>query len=922
MVEILSVTLKNFKAHSDRCFAFQPGTNAISGENGAGKTSILEAIAWVLFDHRGEYKVEDFIRNGESTAQATVSFISSRDQRTYDVQRSSRSGYTIYDPQLNEKLNLSRKGDEILPWLRENLGVAPGTDLSELFSSTIGVPQGTFTADFQLTPEKRKAIFDKVLKVEEYQKTFKDFINLEKYSKAQTDSLARDIAHCEEQLQEWDALVQLHTNLQQELELGKAELTLWQEKLEKLKVEQDRIGAQAAELQHLTNRVTQATSQVQSQEKELQRLATELEQAREAVEICTERRSAYQAVLQAEEMLKALEKQRDQQQQLEQQKQNLVQQSTDRTTQLATLNHQIERCNQAQTQFDRLQPQLAAQVELEKQLQHVQQQLQNLNSWRQTLTRDEKRLAQLQQRSQALKQELEQLQALETIDAQIAELEVQQQRYQQQLSRIAAAAQFDHDLRQILAQAQKRGTLHDQEIKTTATNLKALQAAAGIADQAITPIITALEHGFQLQAHLVADIQGILDDLSEQIVAERLEQAIQQTQIQLNGLRQQQARYLTLAAKQQEQTQIFAEIMEVKAVMQQAKTHLASEPEWQSQLTDLKQQLHALDDPGARSRFLQKEIEQQPALTQQKRQLQLAMSETQTQLQEFEQQLVEFADLPARITAQQEQRDLHRPDYNRYLEHQKAANRFKPLNEQFATAKEQLLSQQQQLAQLLTQQQTLAATLDPQEVAALQAAYQEANRETITRQAQLPEKLKRLEALEVQVAKLKTVQEKRDRTQTALKQQQKVDRFIKFARKAYKQAGPRITELYVQSIAREADKLFRELLNRPNVALEWTRDYEILVREGANERRFINLSGGEQMCAALAVRLALLKILADINIAFFDEPTTNMDRPRRIQLAEAISNIRSFRQLFVISHDDTFEQVTENVIFVTRETPS
>ncbi len=135
MVEILSVTLKNFKAHSDRCFEFQPGTNAISGENGAGKTSILEAIAWVLFDHRGEYKVEDFVRNGESTAQVTVRFVSSRDQRTYEVQRNTRSGYTIYDPQLNEKLNLSRKGDEILPWLRENLGVAPGTDLSELFSS-------------------------------------------------------------------------------------------------------------------------------------------------------------------------------------------------------------------------------------------------------------------------------------------------------------------------------------------------------------------------------------------------------------------------------------------------------------------------------------------------------------------------------------------------------------------------------------------------------------------------------------------------------------------------------------------------------------------------------------------------------------------------------------------------------------------
>jgi exonuclease SbcC len=67
------------------------------------------------------------------------------------------------------------------------------------------------------------------------------------------------------------------------------------------------------------------------------------------------------------------------------------------------------------------------------------------------------------------------------------------------------------------------------------------------------------------------------------------------------------------------------------------------------------------------------------------------------------------------------------------------------------------------------------------------------------------------------------------------------------------------------------------------------------------------------------VRLALLKVLADIDIAFFDELTTNMDRPRRESLAEAISRIRSFNQLFVISHDDTFEKVTENVIVVERD---
>jgi DNA repair protein SbcC/Rad50 len=62
-----------------------------------------------------------------------------------------------------------------------------------------------------------------------------------------------------------------------------------------------------------------------------------------------------------------------------------------------------------------------------------------------------------------------------------------------------------------------------------------------------------------------------------------------------------------------------------------------------------------------------------------------------------------------------------------------------------------------------------------------------------------------------------------------------------------------------------------------------------------------------------------LKVLADINIAFFDEPTTNMDQQRRQQLAEAIGNLKSLQQLIVISHDDTFESVTDHLIRVERQ---
>jgi exonuclease SbcC len=101
--------------------------------------------------------------------------------------------------------------------------------------------------------------------------------------------------------------------------------------------------------------------------------------------------------------------------------------------------------------------------------------------------------------------------------------------------------------------------------------------------------------------------------------------------------------------------------------------------------------------------------------------------------------------------------------------------------------------------------------------------------------------------------------------------------------------------------------------------LRWTDEYEILLSASGRERTFKQLSGGEQMAAALSVRLALLREVSDIDVAFFDEPTANLDEARRDNLAEQIMNVKGFSQLFVISHDETFERDTDNVVRVVKE---
>ena len=59
--------------------------------------------------------------------------------------------------------------------------------------------------------------------------------------------------------------------------------------------------------------------------------------------------------------------------------------------------------------------------------------------------------------------------------------------------------------------------------------------------------------------------------------------------------------------------------------------------------------------------------------------------------------------------------------------------------------------------------------------------------------------------------------------------------------------------------------------------------------------------------------------MSTLTIAFFDEPTANLDSVRREALAQQILSVRGFTQLFVISHDDTFEEATQNLVRLVRQ---
>jgi DNA repair protein SbcC/Rad50 len=149
---------------------------------------------------------------------------------------------------------------------------------------------------------------------------------------------------------------------------------------------------------------------------------------------------------------------------------------------------------------------------------------------------------------------------------------------------------------------------------------------------------------------------------------------------------------------------------------------------------------------------------------------------------------------------------------------------------------------------------------------------------------------------------------------------------VKFLRnKIFNNVSTQLSERFREEISLRADIIYRNIAETDE-ELYWGDKYQIVLRDMQDgelrERTDEQLSGGQTMSAVVALRLALLQTIG-ARIAFFDEPTSNLDAARRANLAHAFRAIDIGReevtehwydQLFLISHDIAFTEVTDQII--------
>ena len=876
-MHISKIELENIKSHVSTTIQFERGTTAITGENGAGKTTVIEAIAWVLFDLL-EYKKEDFVRRGAKKGSVTVTFESGLDEREYIVYRDSGAGYHVIDPRL--QMRIADKKEEVFRFLWQHLGLEPGTDLKSLFRQAIGVPQGTFTAIFLEGSTERKVAFDRLLKVEEYRQAAEKLRETTRYLDVSISGIREDIARAEGELTRSDAVEEEHKRTAEQtttLAVQIEQLTV------DLETRQTRVKALDEEERRLSGLKT-ALDRSRAEKERADLVFKQSQLAHERATIAADKISAvrpdHERHAAALGRLTELERERHQRDLLRSELNKTTAAIANVNAERTRLDRDLKKIFDAREEIILLRPKAAEQEAIEKEIVTLREAVTNAKNADERIASINSQLGRMRERYKQNQQDIKAAEA----------------------GLIAAKA---------LPSLEKRETEVVAAIATLKANLERDEKFQSEVRNGLCPILSErclnLKEGETLESYLSSQFIDLRSQISD------LE--LERTQIHdlLTAAREGQTLAKALESfrtREKELRDEGAALNSKKAALEQQQNVADGE----RRIADAEVKLKALADPAARIRILEKESLREADIREGLGNVESNLERLTSDRKLLDEQLEEFKELDAQWTRLTTERDATAEAHRVFLANEAEANSLEQRKLELDNASAELASKSELVEKAENDLAAAGSDYDAERHRTEKAELLNVERRSAETKATFDAAKKREVQLAAELARFAELRKSLADEFREKERLEKVAEATAFIRDTLKEAAPRVARNYVHHVSLEANQMFREITGNGDRTLKWADDYSIILEEDGFERPFVSLSGGEQMSAALSVRLALLKQLSDIRIAFFDEPTTNMDAERRENFAQQISRITHFDQLFVISHDDTFDSYVDNVL--------
>ncbi|MCF2141820.1 MAG: AAA family ATPase [Candidatus Lokiarchaeota archaeon] len=886
---IQRIQLINITTHKNSIIEFKRGINSLMGDNGAGKSTVLQMIGFVLFDFLPGRNQKQYVRIGAKENFGEVKlWIIGRDGEEYMIYRTigkPKNELSVTHTQTGIILKDINSLQNFREWVHLILGIRSDLPLKTIFENGIGVRQGTFTEPFLRNPTGRALVFAPLLNVDIYSKLFKNFLHTIK-------DFENEIHEKGIQKSGLEGELKIKPELEEREKIFSKKIKKIKKDIQMLNSEWKKVHKHFAELEKIKEEITtiQKTidilkQDVSGQEKMLKELANNLREAKKAQDICMKSEENYQKYKELEKKNRILSS-----------KIRVWRQNKDKLTnfekKLAELQTQKKQLDKEITEIEKLKDELP---NLEK----IHQKFEKYNQNAEKLRIQKDRIVEKEKISTQLKKELK---LLNTLPKKQQKINAEYENIQKEL--------------QELEKLENKVKQNQIDLKTHQNQIKELKLYIKQANNGICPVCDQPYNNphKDLKSYFAEKIE-----IHEKKVKE-LSNLIKNQNIKLKQksvLQKRRDRCVELISQYREQMEQLKrkqrELDELKPIIETKQSIL-------NQISELEQKIEQLKDQNQRYNFVtikvQKELINFQASAYNVTQ---KINKIKKEMEPIEQKVEEGKDLEKNQMETQNSLEKYKSFYDLYQKNQKLAIRLPEFKQKLEGNRIELESSKKDLKNHTIKLNSLLKNFDEREFSELEMRQNHIQTKMIQKEEEFKHVKNDLDDIKRNLSVLKNKEEELSQIIYHLEKLIEIKEFSELLRTWFKEAGPKITEALISNINQTATAILRQIKEDSNLYIEWQKDYDVILQsEKIPKRNFSQLSGGEQMAVALAIRLSILKILTQIDFAFFDEPTTNLDEATRRNLAQSIQNVRGFEQIFVISHDDTFADYADYKIRLSK----
>lgn len=894
------VKLNDFISHKNTELDLGYGINVVVGPNGAGKTSILDAISFALFnDYEGRGRKENLINARASKCRAAVEFSEGGIKYAveWSMERKKSPKGNLYRMQNGERTLLAQGGgDAVVPEVEKILGMD-----KSMFVQSIYVRQGEIEELVTAQPRDRKELISKLLGVEDLQTAWEKIkAVIDEYDRL-SDRLEVELAQKSVIETEKQKYIATSKELVKSMDSKKKELHEIEKRISDLQVLLDQLKKSKKTFDRLDKEKGVFEKDIENEKEKLAKEKTELDNAIKAEEKIKGLRDEVSKLPFFEGYVSCLSQRREQEPRRDGLKDKLgTLDRLEKALRENDKNHELylEKENLLKAKNNERKKLEGAGDALERVLEQVKQ-----------LEKEE------QKKSGEMKKEIAKwtriLYEQVTIESFESLLESKRKEFQGLSDELAE--KVDERKRQVGGLSSKEKELDDSLSKIGRSKAEVTTCPTCETELTVDRVAQLLAKFRREKASVETELEKAKAELEEiekskKQADDKLRKADSLDVDKIRGLDEELKEVRRKLAEQR---------LEVQELGKQAKALKKLDQE----LATIEAEKSGLEGSYREFESATRELVKLPS----REQINAEMAPVLATLDNVSKWLREaVSSLGCEPKEPEEELRLLRLKKQEHDQNVVMANRKSELEANVAGIKQNLLDKEQKLGEIIESIKKLAYD---------EAVHSQKQSEFDAEKSRKGDLKEEIAGLVAQKKDADAGVEDCDKKLLALKEKdrekQVVDDFIRLLNRIRVAYGKDGVQKMIRGRARPLlERSARDLFERFNLAysdIKIDDDYNIAVIGSAGEQDIDQISGGERVALAIALRLAIAQVLSGrVETIIMDEPTTHLDEERRKELVNILNSFfreggRIIPQMLIITHHREIEDVADIIYTIRKE---